>query len=114
MTGGVLGFILWVILGCFFIGNSIRAFNVSKKPVGFWANMKMFEVTDIKKYNRAVGKLFCAYGMVLVILGIPLLAEQNSAWIVLSIVGVMLATIAAMVIYTVVIENKYKKKQETE
>lgn len=111
MTGEVIGFIIWLMCGCLFIGIGIRAFTDSKKPMEFWANIKMFEVTDVKKYNRAVGKLFCAYGMVLIMFGIPLLAAgQNSPWILLSVIGVMLETIAAMVVYTVVIEKKYKNR----
>ncbi len=71
--------------------------------MGFWANAKMFEVTDIRKYNAAIGKLFIA-------LGIPLLLEQNSAWILLSTFGVMAEVIFIMIIYVLVIEKKYKKK----
>ena len=41
-------------------------------------------------------------------LGIPLLAGQNSAWIILSILGVMAESIAAMAVYSLVIEKKYK------
>ena len=25
--------------------------------MGFWANAEMFEVTDVKKYNKTMGKL---------------------------------------------------------
>lgn len=78
--------------------------------MGFWANANVFEVSDVKKYNRAVAKLFGTFGIVLIVLGLPLLAGQNSAWAMLSIVGVMMESIAAMVVYTVVIEKKYRKK----
>ena len=57
-----------------------------------------------------MAKLFCIYGIVLFGLGLPLLAGQNSPWILISVLGVMFATITAMVIYTTVIEKKYKKK----
>ena len=57
------------------------------------ANADVFEVTDIKKYNHAVAKLFCIFGIVLIVLGIPLLA------------------IIAMVVYSLVIEKKYKKSR---
>lgn len=81
----------------------------AKKPLGFWANAKVFEVTDIKKYNRAVGKLFCTFGIVFAILGIPLISGQNSPWILLSVLGIMIETIVAMAVYSLVIEKKYKK-----
>lgn len=109
MTGRFIGFGIWSITGCFFIAMGIFSF-FSKKAMGFWANAEMFEVTDMKKYNSAVGKLFCAFGVVLILLGLPLLAEQNSVWILFSVVGVMAEAIGAMVIYTTVIEKKYKKK----
>ena len=78
--------------------------------MGFWANAKMFEVTDVKKYNAAMGKLFCAYGVIFIILGLPLMSGQNSALILISVFGVMAETIAIMAIYIIVIEKKYKKK----
>ena len=109
MSEPIMGFVIWCIVSSFFIGLGIFAFS-SKKPVGFWANAKMFEVTDVKRYNRAVGKLFCIWGIVFVILGLPLLAGQNSPLIFISVIGVMFSTIIAMVVYITIIENKYKKK----
>ncbi len=41
-------------------------------------------------------------------LGIPILVG-DPAWIMLSVVGVMAETIAAMVVYCLVIEKKYRK-----
>lgn len=108
MNGSILGFLIWSAIGCLFVCLAIYA-CFSKKPVGFWANADVFEVSDIKKYNYAVAKLFCIFGIVLIILGIPLLAGQNSGWILLSVVGVMIESIAAMAVYSLVIEKKYKK-----
>ncbi len=109
MAGRIIGFIIWGLTGLLFVGMGIYAF-FSKKPTGFWANAEMFEVTDVKKYNSAVAKLFCAFGIVFILLGLPLLAEENSALIILSVLGTMLETIVMMAIYVTVIENKYKKK----
>ena len=53
--------------------------------------------------------LFCAFGAVFILLGIPLLIG-NGALMLLSCFGVMAESIAAMIFYTVVIEKKYKKK----
>lgn len=47
MSGNIIGFIIWCIMGVLFIGLGIFAFT-AKKAVGFWANAKMFEVTDVK------------------------------------------------------------------
>ena len=107
----VIAFIIWCAIGLLFIGMGIYAFfTKNPQPMGFWANAKMFEVTDVKKYNAAMGKLFCAFGIVFIILGLPLLSGQNSAWIILSAFGVMGEAIVMMGIYTIVIEKKYKKK----
>ena len=73
----------------------------------FWANAEVFEVSDVKKYNYAVSKLFCVFGIVLIALGIPLLIGQNSAWILFSIIGIMIESIIAMVVYSLRIEKKY-------
>lgn len=104
-----LGFIIWCFAGLMFIGVGIFSL-FSKKPVNFWANANVGEVTDRKKYNCAVAKLFLLYGIVFTVLGIPLLAGQNSAWVVLSVIGIMIESIAVMVIYVMVIEKKYKKR----
>lgn len=114
MEGNVIGFAMVCVLGMMFIGWGVYAwFSKKPKPMGFWANAEVFEVSDTKKYNRAVSKLFCVFGIVLIVLGIPLLAGQNSAWAMLLVVGVMAESIVAMAVYTLVIERKYKKKGDS-
>lgn len=103
------GFTVWCVVGMLIIGMGIYAF-FSSKPVNFWANAKIGEVKNRKKYNCAVAKLFCLYGIVFIFLGIPLLTGQDSAWIALSIIGVMIESIMAMGIYVIVIEGKYRKR----
>ena len=111
MTETMLAFTFWSIIGLLFIILGIYAFFSKKaQPMGFWANAKMFEVTDVRKYNAAMGKLFIGFGMIFIILGLPLLSGQNSALIILSAFGVMAEVILTMAIYTIVIEKKYKKK----
>ena len=109
MNGRITGFIIWALFGCIMIGIGISAF-FQKKAVDFWANSKTFPVNDIKKYNHATGKLFIAYGAVFIVLGLPLLSEQNSPYILLSVVGVMVETIALMAIYSLGIAKRYQKK----
>ena len=108
MNGAVIGFIIWVIVGIIIIGIGVCAF-FSKKAVGFWANIKPIVVRDIKGYNYATGKLFIAYGIIFIVLGLPLLSGQNSPLIILSALGVMLETIITMVVYSLCIEKKYKE-----
>lgn len=105
----MIGFIIWVIVSCLFIGIGISSFR-SKKAMGFWANMEMFEVTDVRKYNHAVGKMWIVFGVVMLVLGLPLLAGQNSPIALLSAVGMMMEIIFLMIFYVMVIEKKYRKK----
>lgn len=81
----------------------------AKKEFGFWANVKTLPMKDVKAYNRAVGWLFIVYGGIFVLLGLPLLGK-NSLGIIFSILGTVLESIAAMAIYTIVIQSKYEKK----
>lgn len=108
-TGAMTGFILWLIAGCLLIALGIGAF-FAKKEVGFFNNVKPLPMRDVKAYNRAVGKLLIIYGIVFMALGLPLLAGQNSALLLLSILGVVAETIGAMAVYILVIQNKYEKK----
>lgn len=109
MAGAIIGFIIWAIVGCIFFGLGLCSF-FSKSAVGFWANTKMYKVNDVKKYNHAMGKLWMAFGIVFIALGLPLFDGQNSPWILFSIIGVMAETIVLMIIYTLVITPKYQKK----
>lgn len=70
MTETIIGFIIWAIVGCVFIILGICSF-FSKSAVGFWANTKMHEVNNVKKYNHTMGKLWIAFGIVFIALGLP-------------------------------------------
>ncbi|MBD5510901.1 MAG: hypothetical protein HDR08_06585 [Lachnospiraceae bacterium] len=104
-------FLIWLALSaCFVIMGIYNFFSKKKSAFGFWANAKVFEVTDVKAYNRALGKLWCVFGVVFALLGLPLLYGQNSPYILLTVLGAMLEAIAAMVVYVTVIEKKYRRK----
>ena len=103
----MIGFILWALVGCCFVGLGVYA-PFAKKAMPFWANAEMFAVNDVKGYNRALGKCWCAFGGVFIVLGIPLLAGQNSPAVLLSVLGVAAEVIAFMAVYTLVIEKKYR------
>lgn len=104
-------FIVWMISGGVMIIFGIYAMRSKRAvPFGFWANAEMFEVNDVKAYNRAVGKLWCVFGTVFALLGLPFLTEQNSPYLIFSILGCMVEAIAAMVVYVTVIEKKYRFK----
>lgn len=107
----MLAFLIWSALGAAFIGYGIYSVCSNKEvPFGFWANAKVFSVKDVKGYNRAVGKLWIVFGAALALLGLPLLDGQNSPYVIISILGIMFLAIAAMVVYTTVIERKYRER----
>lgn len=101
-------FSIWCVISLIFIGIGIASF-FANNPMGFWANEKMFDVTDVKKYNYAVGKLWIVFGIILNLLGIPLIKGKDSPYIIITILGVPAAVAGLMIIYTLVIEKKYKK-----
>ena len=106
----MLAFMMWALLGVIFVLYGIYAACSKKEAAfGFWANAKTFPVRDVQSYNRAVGKLWVVFGIVLVLLGLPLLEGQNSPYVIISILGIMLEAIAAMAVYVTVIERKYRK-----
>lgn len=105
----VAAFIIWAVIGLFFVCMGVYSF-FAKKPMGFWANAETFAVEDVGGYNRAVGKMWIVYGIVFILLGLPIFKGQNSPLIMFSMIGIMIESIAMMIVYTVVIEKKYKKK----
>ena len=110
--GKIMAFIIWLILGIVFIVMGIHCLNSrTVKPFGFWANTEVIQVEDVKGYNRALGKLWCMYGILFIAVGLPLLKEDNSGWMIIPILGTMFLTIGTMIIYVVGIESKYRKKK---
>lgn len=107
----MIAFFIWLLIGGLFIVYGIYAiFSKKTVPFGFWANAEVFPVKDVRAYNRAVGKLWCMFGIAFALLGIPLLQGQNAPGAIISVLGSMAAAIAAMAVYVVVIEKKYRQK----
>lgn len=112
MEGRWIAFIIWALMGVLFIVMGIYDISSKKaKPFGFWANAEVASIEDVKGYNRALGILWCVYGVLFVLIGLPLLAGQNSGSIIISILGTMFISIGAMIAYVVGIEPKYRKKK---
>ena len=107
--GTLWGFGLWALVGIFLIAMGISAF-FAKKEVGFFSNVKPLPMGDVRAYNRAVGKLFIGYGIIFIALGLPILWGQNSGLVILSILGAVAETIAAMAVYILAIQGKYEAK----
>ncbi|WP_283684777.1 hypothetical protein [Parablautia sp. Marseille-Q6255] len=78
----------------------------SKKAIAFRGSKKFIEVTDIRKYNYAMSKLYVVTGIVWILFGLFLLTG-HSKWI--SVVGVVMVNIVFSVVDSLAIEKKYKK-----
>ena len=114
MEGRLAAIVIWVILGVLFIVMGIYTRkSVRPRPFGFWANAQVPPMEDVKGYNRALGRLWTVFGILFILIGLPLLDGQNSAMLIITILGAMLISIGAMVVYVVGIEPKYRKKGES-
>lgn len=103
----MVAFIIWCVVSAGFILLGIINFH-AKGTVGFWSNIPTPEVEDIKQFNRAVGWMWVVFGILMMLLGVPLLTGQNSPYVLISGVGVVIEILAIMIIYTR-IEKKYHK-----
>ena len=107
-----LAFTIWAIMGLLFIIMGIYCMKSRKvRPFGFWANTEVIQVKDVKGYNRALGKLWCVYGVLFAVIGLPLLGGQNSGMMIVTMLGTMFISIGAMVVYVVSIEGKYRDRR---
>ena len=107
-----ISFTIWFLVGILLLVIAICAF-CSKKPVGFWASTDAPRVTDVKRYNKAVGRLFIVVGIVFILLGTPLLFSKSPLMILVTVLGTMFVSIITMVVYTLCIETKYIMKDKT-
>ena len=110
MIGRMIGCGCYILLGCCFIFFGVWLIVVKRdKPIRFWANVEELpKVNDINGYNRAVGKLWCVYGLIIALLGLPLLGRALG--VILTILGTCWVSIGLMIIYSVVILKKYEIK----
>ena len=112
MEERLTAFIIWAIIGILIIILGIYDMKSKKtKPFGFWANADVIPVEDVKGYNRALGKLWCVYGVLFILIGLPLLDKQDSGLIIITMLGTLFISIAAMIVYVVGIEAKYRKRK---
>ena len=112
MDERMMAFIIWTMMGVLFVIMGIYDVNSKRaKPFGFWANADVTDIDDVRGYNRALGVLWCVYGILFTLIGMPLLDGKNSGMIIIPILGAMFISIAAMIVYVVCIESKYRKKK---
>lgn len=104
----IIGFIIWSIVTVIFLGIGISC-RKSNEAVGFFTGSKPPVVEDVKRYNKAVSKLWFVSAGIYEVMGVPLLfLEQNSLLFIPIIFAVVIGLIVMMVAY-LKIEAKYKK-----
>ena len=108
MTEGIIAFIIWIMVSLVFVVIGIYDLR-AKEVVGFWSNGKkpIVQEENLKAYNRAVGSLWIAFAVVFMLLGLPLLAGDNSPLIVVTLLGSLVSIVVLMAVYVLVIEKKY-------
>ena len=104
----IIGFIIWSIVTVIFLGIGISC-HKSNEAVGFFTGCKPPVVDDVKRYNKAVSKLWFVAAGVYEVMGVPLLfLEQNSLLFITIIFAVIIGLIVMMVVYLKT-EAMYKK-----
>ena len=77
-------FAVWTLVFFAVCGIAVWCFS-SDRPVHFFTGSAAPELKDVKKFNKAVGKLWLIYALVLELLGLPfLLADINGCPLSLS------------------------------
>lgn len=113
MSEKIIGFLMWVLFGGGFVALGLYGFFTTReKPIRFWANVQDVPIApeNVRAYNRALGKLWIAYGAGLIFLGMPILGGSDALIVISTSVGVVLLTIGMIVIFMFGIESKYRKK----
>lgn len=104
----IVAFIIWTLMSFLFLGIGIYALK-SNTPVTFFTFQESIQVSDIKAYNKAVGKLWIVSAVLLEVSGIPFLFfKQNSPFFLLTIFSTIFICLGMMIVY-VQIQSKYEK-----
>lgn len=113
MSEKMIGFLMWALFGGGFIAAGLYGFFTTReKPMRFWANVQDAPIApeNARTYNRALGKLWIAYGAGLIFLGMPILGDSDALTVISTSVGVVFLTLAMIVIFMFGIEGKYRKR----
>jgi hypothetical protein len=82
----------------------------SRKPAGIYSCVKppdLDKIRDLKAYNCAVGKLIIGYAILFIIVGfVVIFVNENTAGILL-LISAFPGAIIMMIIYEIVITQKY-------
>ena len=103
-----MAFAIWTSVSLMMIIIGIVTMNM-KKPAGFFANSPAPQkVSDVRAYNRSLGRLYIVYAILLSASGLPLLKEKPGALIIITMLATVFSTLGLILIYVAVIAPKYK------
>ena len=103
-------FIIWSLCAAALLVIGIIDLR-SEKPVGFFAGVKPPKVRDVKKYNRAVARIWIIGAVIFELLGLPFLfLKQNAAGFIIIEIGTVFWAIGLMIAY-VLISGKYVERK---
>ena len=106
----VIAFSIILVLVLIFVIIGISMINTKDKPIQYLSNTKKLpNVKDIRGYNKAIGKIFIIFALLLLLILSPVvLFVQNSKYSFLSIL-LMPFWVIGLIISCVFTEGKYKK-----
>ncbi|MBR0462230.1 MAG: hypothetical protein IJJ00_05935 [Erysipelotrichaceae bacterium] len=101
-------FVVWTLVFLTVCGIAAWCFSTDK-PVHFFTGASAPDVKDVKKFNKAVGKLWLLYALVLELLGLPLVLGGHK-WLsfIIIILGTVFSSIVLAAAYTE-IESRHRK-----
>lgn len=106
----MMGFYIYAACCALFYLLAVYAL-LAKKPIGLRTREhRRSKIKDVRGYNRAVAKLFFAYGTVLLLCGLPTVFDIDPmAAMMISMLGIMFSVILLFAA-AVRIESKYRGK----
>lgn len=113
MSEKIIGFALNTLMGAGFIMVGIYLFfSKREKPMYFWANTKPAPIPkeNVHAYNRAFSKLWIFLGIGIILVGVPLLGNNEVISLMVMVFGEILLVIALMILYIFKVESKYREK----
>ncbi len=110
MGNWILFVVCW-LCGAIFLGMGVYAWRLRDRPMNFWSGQQVprENVSDLSGYNRAMGKLWGAYGTVYFISGLAALWQPVAAVALMCVLGTA-GAVALVLVYKKVIEKKYLTK----
>lgn len=101
-------FLVYSLLAFLFAIVGWTSYN-AKRPAGLWTFVKAPRVTDLEKYNHAVGRLWYFFAAIFLIFSLASLVGQNGTVAIATLPCAAIAVFGVFMVYFR-IEEKYRVK----